>query len=55
LPVNNYSEFCEHCGVDLIERQNYGACPECQAEVFEGTAFCPSCGLDLKNKKLEPL
>lgn len=55
LPVNRYSEFCEHCGADLIERHRYGACPECQAEVFEGTAFCPSCGEDLRNRSLQSL
>ncbi len=55
LPVNRYSEFCEHCGADLIERHRYGACPECQAEVFEGTAFCPSCGEDLRNRGLQSL
>lgn len=55
LPVNRYSEFCEHCGADLIERHRYGACPECQAEVFEGTTFCPACGEDLRNRSLQSL
>jgi RNA polymerase subunit RPABC4/transcription elongation factor Spt4 len=55
LPVNRYSEFCEHCGADLIERSNYGACPNCQAELFEGTAFCSSCGEDLRSTGLESL
>ncbi len=53
LPVNRYSEFCEHCGADQIERHNIGACPECQAEVYEGTAFCPSCGGDLRDQNLQ--
>lgn len=55
LPVNRYSEFCEHCGADQIERDNYGACPNCQAELFEGTGFCPSCGEDLRATGLESL
>lgn len=55
LPVNRYSEFCEHCGADQIEKDSYGACPECQAEVFEGTAFCPGCGKDLQASGLQDL
>lgn len=55
LPVNRYSEFCEHCGADQIERHKIGACPECQAEVYKGTAFCPSCGGDLRDRDLQEL
>ena len=53
LPVNRFSEFCEHCGVDLVERQRIGACPSCEAEAYQGVAFCPSCGEDLRNKRLK--
>ncbi len=53
LAVNRYSEFCEHCGADQIERSKIGACPECQATVYEGVAYCPTCGDDLRNRKLQ--
>lgn len=55
MPVNRYSEFCEHCGADQIERHNYGACPECQLEIFEGTEYCPGCGTDLKERTLQTI
>ncbi len=55
MPVNRYSEFCEHCGADLIERHRYGACPECQLEIFEGTEYCPGCGTDLRNRTLHEI
>ena len=43
-PVNRYSEFCEHCGADLIAEEKLVKCPKCQVEVYEGTKFCPECG-----------
>ena len=43
-PVNRYSEFCEHCGADLIAEEKLVACPRCEAEVYEGTKHCPECG-----------
>lgn len=46
LPVNRWSEFCEHCGADLVERHKIFECPECQAEVYKGVRYCPSCGHD---------
>ncbi|MHB8603998.1 MAG: zinc ribbon domain-containing protein, partial [Thermoplasmatota archaeon] len=46
-PVNRYSEFCEHCGADLIDEEKLIACPKCGAEVIEGTKHCPECGRKL--------
>ena len=46
-PVNRYSEFCEHCGADLISPEKLVPCPSCGVEVFEGTKFCPECGATL--------
>lgn len=43
-PVNRYSEFCEHCGADLISPEKLTPCPECGVEVYEGTKYCPECG-----------
>jgi hypothetical protein len=43
-PVNRYSEFCEHCGADLIADEKLVKCPKCQTEVYEGTKHCPECG-----------
>jgi predicted amidophosphoribosyltransferase len=43
-PVNRYSEFCEHCGADLISPEKLVPCPRCGVELFEGTPFCPECG-----------
>lgn len=43
-PVNRYSEFCEHCGADLIAEDKLEACPKCGVDVYEGTKFCPECG-----------
>jgi hypothetical protein len=43
-PVNRYSEFCEHCGADLIAPEKLMPCPKCGVEVYEGTKFCPECG-----------
>ena len=43
-PVNRYSEFCEHCGADLIAPDKLVPCPKCGVEVYEGTKFCPECG-----------
>lgn len=43
-PVNRYSEFCEHCGADLIAPEKLLPCPKCGVEVYEGTKFCPECG-----------
>lgn len=53
LPVNRYSEFCEHCGADQVERARIGACPACDIEVYEGVSYCPSCGEDLTRKRLK--
>lgn len=43
-PVNRYSEFCEHCGADLIAEEKLVKCPKCGVDVYEGTKFCPECG-----------
>jgi hypothetical protein len=43
-PVNRYSEFCEHCGADLIAEEKLLKCPKCGVDVYEGTKFCPECG-----------
>ena len=43
-PVNRYSEFCEHCGADLIAEEKLLKCAKCGAEVYEGTKHCPECG-----------
>jgi hypothetical protein len=43
-PVNRYSEFCEHCGADLIADEKLTPCPKCGVEVYEETKFCPECG-----------
>ena len=43
-PVNRYSEFCEHCGADLISEEKLVACPSCGVEVYSDTKFCPECG-----------
>ncbi|HET6403210.1 MAG TPA: zinc ribbon domain-containing protein [Candidatus Thermoplasmatota archaeon] len=43
-PVNRYSEFCEHCGADLIAEDKLLPCPKCGVDVYEGTKFCPECG-----------
>lgn len=43
-PVNRYSEFCEHCGADLIAEEKLMQCPKCGVDVYEGTKFCPECG-----------
>lgn len=43
-PVNRYSEFCEHCGADLIAEDKILPCPKCGVELFEGTKHCPECG-----------
>jgi len=50
-PVNRYSEFCEHCGADLIAPEKLVACPRCGAEVYEGTKHCPECGSSLASTK----
>lgn len=43
-PVNRYSEFCEHCGADLISEEKLRPCPQCGVDVYEGTKYCPECG-----------
>jgi predicted RNA-binding Zn-ribbon protein involved in translation (DUF1610 family) len=43
-PVNRYSEFCEHCGADLLSPEKFVPCPRCGVDLYEGTAFCPECG-----------
>ncbi|HUR70169.1 MAG TPA: zinc ribbon domain-containing protein [Candidatus Thermoplasmatota archaeon] len=43
-PVNRYSEFCEHCGADLIAEELLTPCPKCGVDVYEGTKYCPECG-----------
>lgn len=57
-PVNRYSEFCEHCGADLIAEEKLVGCPRCGAEVYEGTKHCPECGAKVgkggKAKKRPP-
>jgi hypothetical protein len=46
-PVNRYSEFCEHCGADLIAPEKLVVCSRCGAESIEGTKHCPECGARL--------
>lgn len=61
-PVNRYSEFCEHCGADLISPEKLIACPKCGLDSMEGTKHCPECGARLpqpyhgkkKKPKVEP-
>lgn len=43
-PVNRYSEFCEHCGGDLISEEKLIKCSRCEVELYEGTKHCPECG-----------
>ena len=43
-PVNRYSEFCEHCGADLIAEELLIKCAKCGVDVYEGTKYCPECG-----------
>ncbi len=43
-PVNRYSEFCEHCGADLIAEEKLIHCAKCGVELYEGTKHCPECG-----------
>ena len=43
-PVNRYSEFCEHCGADLIAPDKLIHCGKCGVELYEGTKHCPECG-----------
>lgn len=50
-PVNRYSEFCEHCGADLIAEEKLVPCPKCGVEVMEGTKFCPECGSAVSRPK----
>jgi len=49
-PVNRYSEFCEHCGADLIAPEKLMPCPKCGVELYEGTAYCPECGARIVTK-----
>lgn len=61
-PVNRYSEFCEHCGADLISPEKLVACAKCGLESMEGTKHCPECGTKMpqpyhgkkKKKKSQP-
>ena len=46
-PVNRYSEFCEHCGADLISPEKLTPCPKCGIELYEGTKHCPECGASI--------
>ncbi|MEA3201087.1 MAG: Double zinc ribbon [Thermoplasmata archaeon] len=50
-PVNRYSEFCEHCGADLLDPAKFVACPKCGVELYEGTPFCPECGAGIAAKR----
>lgn len=50
-PVNRYSEFCEHCGADLIAEEKLIKCPKCSVELYEGTNHCPECGARIAAKK----
>lgn len=43
-PVNRYSEFCEHCGADLIAEEKLAPCRKCGVDLVEGTPYCPECG-----------
>ncbi|MHB8585900.1 MAG: double zinc ribbon domain-containing protein [Thermoplasmatota archaeon] len=52
-PVNRYSEFCEHCGADLIEESKLIRCPGCDAEVYLGTPHCPECGRRLPDLEVD--
>jgi predicted amidophosphoribosyltransferase len=49
--VNRYSEFCEHCGADLIAEEKLLKCAKCGAEVYEGTKHCPECGARIVGPK----
>ena len=49
-PVNRYSEFCEHCGADLLAPEKFVPCPKCGVDLYEGTAFCPECGARVAGK-----
>ncbi|HWG91711.1 MAG TPA: zinc ribbon domain-containing protein [Candidatus Thermoplasmatota archaeon] len=49
-PVNRYSEFCEHCGGDLIAETLLINCPKCEIELYEGTKHCPECGAKILQK-----
>ncbi len=55
-PVNRYSEFCEHCGADLISPEKLVVCPKCMAQVYEGTKHCPECGkkIPATAKRIDP-
>jgi predicted RNA-binding Zn-ribbon protein involved in translation (DUF1610 family) len=46
-PVNRYSEFCEHCGADLIAEEHLVPCPKCGVDLYEGTKHCPECGANV--------
>ena len=50
-PVNRYSEFCEHCGADLVAVEKLVACPGCAIELVQGTRFCPECGTAVSKPK----
>ncbi len=45
-PVNSFSEFCEHCGHDLVY-SDLVECPRCGVEAYLGTKHCPECGAGL--------
>lgn len=49
-PVNRYSEFCEHCGADLLDPAKFVPCPKCGVDLYEGTAYCPECGAAIAAK-----
>jgi predicted RNA-binding Zn-ribbon protein involved in translation (DUF1610 family) len=50
-PVNRYSEFCEHCGADLIAEEKLVPCPKCGVELYADTKHCPECGAAVASKK----
>lgn len=50
-PVNRYSEFCEHCGADLLAPEKFVPCPKCGVDLYEGTAYCPECGAAVAARK----
>lgn len=50
-PVNRYSEFCEHCGADLIADEKLKPCPKCGVELYADTRFCPECGATVSKPK----